>query len=181
MEAVREEEVKLRRVGFVKEVGFKPVVKERTVLVCNICSLQPVTVVRDGIMMRQNLILISTATILMLAGATRELTCVPCCDESRRRCSRRLLRCRTHRRRCRRSRVPPDTTERTPSVGCTLPSRQSPLRRWHSSSVTSRCTGATSSVSWEFAWLPWRRWCQVCGDRRRFGIRSPRGRRPIWQ
>ena len=29
MEAVREEEVKLRGVGFVKEVGFKPGVKER--------------------------------------------------------------------------------------------------------------------------------------------------------
>jgi len=29
MEAVREEEVKLRGIGFVKEVGFKPGVKER--------------------------------------------------------------------------------------------------------------------------------------------------------
>jgi len=29
VEAVREEEVKLRRVGFLKEVGFKPGVKER--------------------------------------------------------------------------------------------------------------------------------------------------------
>ena len=29
MEAVREEEEKLMRVGFVKEVGFKPGVKER--------------------------------------------------------------------------------------------------------------------------------------------------------
>jgi len=29
VEAVREEEVKLRGVGFVKEVGFKPGVKER--------------------------------------------------------------------------------------------------------------------------------------------------------
>jgi len=29
MEAVREKEVKLQRVGFVKEVGFKPGVKER--------------------------------------------------------------------------------------------------------------------------------------------------------
>ena len=29
MEEVREEEVKLRGVGFVKEVGFKPGVKER--------------------------------------------------------------------------------------------------------------------------------------------------------
>jgi len=29
MEAVQEEEVKLRRVGFVKEVGFMPGVKER--------------------------------------------------------------------------------------------------------------------------------------------------------
>jgi len=29
MEAVREEEVKLHGVGFVKEVGFKPGVKER--------------------------------------------------------------------------------------------------------------------------------------------------------
>ena len=29
MEAVREEEVKLRGLGFVKEVGFKPGVRER--------------------------------------------------------------------------------------------------------------------------------------------------------
>ena len=29
MKAVREEEVKLREVGFVKQVGFKPGVKER--------------------------------------------------------------------------------------------------------------------------------------------------------
>ena len=29
MEAVREDEVKLRGIGFVKEVGFKPGVKER--------------------------------------------------------------------------------------------------------------------------------------------------------
>jgi len=29
VEAVREEEVKLRGIGFVKEVGFKPEVKER--------------------------------------------------------------------------------------------------------------------------------------------------------
>jgi len=29
VEAVREEEVKLRGIGFVKEVGFKPGVKER--------------------------------------------------------------------------------------------------------------------------------------------------------
>jgi len=29
MEAVREEEVKRREVGFVKQVGFKPGVKER--------------------------------------------------------------------------------------------------------------------------------------------------------
>jgi len=32
VEAVREEEVKLRGVGFVKEVGFKPEVKEKTPL-----------------------------------------------------------------------------------------------------------------------------------------------------
>jgi len=29
VEAVREEEVKLRGIGFVKQVGFKPAVKER--------------------------------------------------------------------------------------------------------------------------------------------------------
>jgi len=32
VEAVREEEVKLRGVGFVKQVGFKPEVKEKTPL-----------------------------------------------------------------------------------------------------------------------------------------------------
>jgi len=34
VEAVREEEVKLQGVGFVKEVGFKPGVKERSSYRC---------------------------------------------------------------------------------------------------------------------------------------------------
>ena len=38
MEAVREEEVKLRGVGFVKEVGFKPGVKERWSYRCRLQS-----------------------------------------------------------------------------------------------------------------------------------------------
>jgi len=43
VEAVRDEEVKLRGVGFVKQVGFKPAVKERERYKCaewfvDICS-----------------------------------------------------------------------------------------------------------------------------------------------
>jgi len=38
VKAVREEEVKLRGLGFVKQVGFKPAVKDRELWMCRVVN-----------------------------------------------------------------------------------------------------------------------------------------------
>ena len=49
MEAVREEEVNLKGIGFVKEVGFKPGVKERWSYRCTIGESEDEEVMGEGI------------------------------------------------------------------------------------------------------------------------------------
>jgi len=49
MEAVREEEVKRREVGFVKQVGFKPGVKERGSYGCTEWWIEEEEVMNEGI------------------------------------------------------------------------------------------------------------------------------------